>query len=313
MKIVFMGTPDFSAGVLESVIEAGFEVTAVVTQADKPKGRSNKPVYSPVKEVALAHQIPVFQPVKIKTEESIAQLKQFEADLYLVVAYGKMLNKEILTIPRLGSINIHASLLPKYRGAAPIQWAVLNGEQKTGVTIMQMDEGMDTGDILFTKEVELDQTETGESLFDKLCEISRSFIVEVLPKIERGEVTPVKQNEEEATHVGMLTKEMGNLDFTQPAVVLERYVRGLNSWPCAYTYYKGKNLKIWESHVEDREALGPCGTIESVTKEAICINTGEGILAVTSVQLEGKKRMSVHDFLVGNKVEAGEIFTRGIE
>ncbi len=309
MKIVFMGTPDFAAGVLETILEAGYEVTGVVTQSDKPKGRSGKLVYSPVKEVALAHGLPVFQPEKLKTEESIAKLFEFEADIYVVVAYGKMLSQEILDHPRLGCINIHASLLPKYRGAAPIQWAVINGEKVSGVTIQQMELGMDTGDILFTKEYELSKDETGESLFDRLCEVSKELILEALPKIKQGDVHPVKQDESQATHVGMLSKAMGNLDFTRPAVELERLVRGLNSWPCAYTFYEGKNLKIWESFVAGGVATGAPGTVKEVTRDAILVNTGDGVLGLSSVQLEGKKRMDVKDFLLGNHVKANDQFT----
>ena len=313
MKIVFMGTPDFAAGVLESILEAGYEVSLVVTQSDKPKGRSGKMVFSPVKEVALAHGIPVFQPEKLKTPESVSELFQYEADLYVVVAYGKMLSQEMLDHPRLGCMNIHASLLPKYRGSAPIQWAVINGEKKTGVTIQQMELGMDTGDILFTKELELDPKETGESLFDRLCEVSKELIVEALPKNEAGEVTPIKQDESQATHAEMLTKAMGNLDFHKSAVELERLVRGLNSWPCAYTYLQGKVLKIWESELTDRVVNGEPGTVAEVTRDCIYVNTGDGVLGLTSVQLEGKKRMSAHDFLVGNKLQPGESFTRGNE
>lgn len=310
MKIVFMGTPDFAAGVLETIIKAGYEVTGVVTQADKPKGRSGKPVYSPVKEVAIKYGLPVFQPEKLKTPESVERLFLFEADLYVVVAYGKMLSQEILDHPRLGCINIHASLLPKYRGAAPIQWAIINGEKVSGVTIQQMELGMDTGDILFTKEYELAADETGESLFERLCECSKELILEALPKIEAGDIHPVKQDESLATHVGMLSKSMGNLDFSKPAEELERLVRGLNSWPCAYTFYEGKNLKIWESYVAEGEANGEPGSVAVVTKDTICVNTGEGLLGLKSVQLEGKKRMDVKDFLLGNHVKVQDVFER---
>jgi len=239
-------------------------------------------------------------------------LKQYPADVFVVAAFGQILSKEILEMPPLGCVNIHASLLPKYRGAAPIQWAILDGEKETGVTIMQMNEGLDTGDILLQDTVEITDTETGESLFDKLAECGAKLIVEALPKLAAKELIPVKQNEEESSYAKILHKSIGKLDFSQPAVVLERKVRGLNSWPSAFTFFNGKTLKIWEAFVEDeKESVKDClpGTVCEVRKDAICVKTGEGILRITSVQLEGKKRMETAAFLLGNKIEEGFVFT----
>ena len=310
MKVVYMGTPDFSVGALEAIIHSGHEVTAVVTQPDKPKGRSKELQISPVKACALKYNLPVFQPVKIKEAEAVARLREFEADIFVVAAFGQILSKEILTMPKYGCVNIHASLLPKYRGASPIQWAVLNGEEVSGVTIMQMDEGIDTGDILMQETVALDAKETGESLFDKLAVCGADLIVKALDAIEAGKVTPIPQDETESSHVGMLKKEFGRMDFSQDAIVLERKIRGLNSWPSAYTYLKGKTLKIWDADVvtADKSPKAQCGEVLEVTKDSFLVMTGDGLLAIKEVQLEGKKRMDVKSFLLGNAIEKGMIF-----
>lgn len=313
MKVVFMGTPDFAVGALEEIIKAGHEVTAVVTQPDKPKGRGKEMQISAVKACALSHNLPVFQPVKIKTPEAVAQLRTYEADIFVVAAFGQILSKEILEMPKYGCVNIHASLLPKYRGAAPIQWAVIDGEEETGVTIQQMNEGVDTGDILMQEVVKLDAKETGASLFDKLAVCGAQLIVKTLVEIEKGSLTPVKQDESKSTHAKMLNKEMGRLDFSQDAVVLERKIRGLNSWPSAYTYFKGKTLKIWDADVTDMMSADDvfneeCGTVCEVTKDSFSIVTGKGCLRVKEVQLEGKKRMEVSAFLLGYPMEKGMVF-----
>jgi len=242
----------------------------------------------------------------------VAVLKEYEADIYVVAAFGQILSKEILDIPKYGCINIHASLLPKYRGASPIQQAVIDGEEKTGITIQQMNEGVDTGDILYQKEILLDPKETGASLFDKLADLGAQAIVEVLPLIEGGEVQPIPQDESCATHVKMIQKSQGLIDWSQSAVVIERLVRGLNSWPSAYTFLKGRQIKIWDADVaadpgEDCGSKEP-GTVVSVDKESIMVQTGSGGLRILSLQPEGKKRMSAHDFLLGYKVECGEVF-----
>lgn len=307
MKVVFMGTPDFSVGALEALVKAGHEVTAVVTQPDRQKGRSLEMCFSPVKECALRYELPVFQPEKIKTAEAVEVLRRYEADIFVVAAFGQILSKEILEMPKYGCINIHASLLPKYRGAAPIQWAILNGDAVTGVTIMQMNEGLDTGDILTTKEVEISAEETGESLFDKLAIAGAELLIETLPEIEKGTLTPIKQEEEKASHVRMLTKEMGKIDWEKEAIVLERLVRGMNSWPSAYCRLRNKNMKVWRAAVLEEDTDARPGEIVNVTKDALYIQTGKGQLVLQEVQLESKKRMPVKDFLIGYQLEAGEI------
>lgn len=312
MKIVFMGTPDFAAGALRALVEAGHQITAVVTQPDRPKGRGKGLALSPVKEYALSQGIEVFQPVRIKQQESVEALKRYEADVYVVAAFGQLLSAQILGIPRFGCLNIHASLLPKYRGAAPIPWAILNGDEKTGITIMQMDEGLDTGDMLMQRELLIEADETADSLHDKLMFLGAEMIVETLPLLEEGRLMPVRQKEEEATHVGKLDKDFGRIKWQEAAEVIERKVRGLNSWPSAYTFYRGKRLKVWEASVV-REASARSvppeeyGTITGVQKDGFYVRTGDGILRVNSVQPEGKKRMLVKEFLLGYPLKEGEI------
>ena len=249
MKLIFMGTPDFSVGTLEALIEAGHTITLVVSQPDKPKGRGHELIPTPVKAAALKHNLPIYQPQRLRGELAEEMIRKTEADAIVVVAFGQLIPQSILDMKKYGCINVHASLLPKYRGAAPIQWAVIDGERESGVTIMQMDAGLDTGDILLVKKVPLDDKETGGSLFDKLSGIGASACVEALEKLEKGELTPVKQGESPTAYAKMLTKEMGKIDFSRPAAELERLVRGLNPWPSAYTKLGGKTLKIWEAEV----------------------------------------------------------------
>ena len=307
MKIVFMGTPDYAATALEAILQAGYEVTGVVCQPDKPKGRSGALAACPVKECALKYNLPVFQPERIKRPEAVAELKKFPADVFVVAAFGQILSEEILTMPKYGCINIHASLLPKYRGAAPIQWCIVDGEKETGVTIMQMDAGIDTGDILFTKKVEITEEETGGSLFDKLSQAGAELIVEALPKIEAGEVNPVKQEEALSNYARMLKKEDGQINWKRPAEEIGRQVRGMDPWPSAYTYYKGKQFKIWKAQAVEggTEGLQP-GTIAQIEKQGIWIACGSGMLQVTEAQLEGKKRMSAADLMNGRSLEMNE-------
>lgn len=304
MKIVFMGTPDFAVGALEALIEAGHEITLVVTQPDKPKGRSIALQFPPVKECALKYGIEVFQPVRIKTPENVAQLKKYEADLFVVAAFGQILSQEILDMPKYGCINIHASLLPKYRGSSPIQRAILDGEEKTGVTIMQMDIGVDTGDMLYKKEYVIKDTDTFETLHDELRDIGGVAIVEALELLQKGELMPEKQRDEDSCRAPMIQKEMGLLDFTKTAKELDRQVRGLNPWPSAFTHYQGKVLKVWKASPVEGE--GTPGEVILVEKDSITVACGTGALKIYELQLEGKKRMSTHDFLLGVKVTAGE-------
>ena len=309
IRIVYMGTPDFAVEPLEAIIKAGYEVAAVVTQPDKQKGRGKEVKMTPVKECALRHGIPVFQPVKIKEPEAVAELEKYQADLFVVAAFGQLLSEEILNMPEYGCINIHASLLPAYRGAAPIQWAVLNGEKESGVTIMQMDKGLDTGDMLLKRSVELSPKETRDSLHDKLMHLGAELIVEALPKLEKGELVPEKQKDELSSYAKKLTKAMGQIDWSKDAVSLERWIRGLNSWPSAYTFFGGKTLKIWEAQVAEENGAQKAepGQVVSVSREGFTVACGQGALQILSLQLEGKKRVLTREFLLGYQVEPGMI------
>ena len=310
MKVVFMGTPDFAVCTLEAIIQAGHEVAAVITQPDKQKGRGKEISMSPVKVKALEHNIEVFQPLKVRNPEFMDILKKISPDIIVVVAYGQILSKEILELPKYGCVNVHASLLPKYRGAAPIQWAVIDGEKEAGVTIMQMDEGLDTGDILMVEKVKLDAKETGGSLFDRLSDVGAQLLVKTIEGLEAGTITPVKQDDSESTYVKMLHKSFGKMDFNKSAAELERLIRGLNPWPSAFTYIDGKMLKIWDADVTDNisevqtEEVKP-GQVVTVGKNTFTIACGQGYLVVNEVQLEGKKRMDSGSFLRGNQLEAG--------
>lgn len=304
MKVVFMGTPDFAVSTLEAIYNAGHEIVLVVTQPDKPRGRSGKLVPSDVKAWAMEHDLEVFSPDRIKKPENVEYLKNFEADVFVVTAYGQMLSQEILDMPRLGCVNVHASLLPKYRGAAPIQWAVINGDEITGVTTQMMELSCDTGDILQTIEYRIAPDETGGSLFDKLAGLGGELAVSTIEALEKGEITRTPQNESEATHVSMFSKEFGHIDFTKSAIEIERLIRGLNPWPSAYTSIDGKTLKLWRAEVV--EATAQPGEIVAVDKDSMTVACGSGALKVLELQLEGKKRMSCGDFLRGNSVEIGK-------
>ena len=310
MKAVFMGTPDFAVPTLQKMIDMGIEVTAVVTQPDKAKGRGKKVIYSPVKECALAHDLPVYQPVRIRKEpEFIQTLRDMQPDVIVVVAFGQILPKEILDIPRLGCVNVHASLLPKFRGAAPIQWSIIDGEEVTGVTTMLMDVGLDTGDMLLKAEIPMNPKETGGSLHDKLAAVGGELLEKTLIGLEAGTIVPEKQDDSQAgEYARMLDKELGHIDFNQPAVVIERLIRGLNPWPSAYTYIDGKTLKIWEAEVLGRNYGCEYGEVAEVTRNCLIIQTGIGALSVKSVQLQGKKRMDIAAFLNGYTIEKGTRF-----
>ena len=311
MKILFMGTPDFAAGILSSIVEnTGHEVVTVVTQPDRPKGRSSELVASPVKEYAKDHDIPVLQPAKIKEASEVARLKGIDADIYVVAAFGQILSKEILDIPKFGCINVHASLLPEYRGAAPIQWAIADGKKVTGVTIQQMNEGVDTGDIISSSEVEISDDETGESLFDRLMEEGKTLIAATLDMIENGSISPIPQDESKATYAKILKKEMGCIDFARSAQEIERTVRAFTPWPGGFTYLDGKMLKIKKCRAcGENDGYEP-GTITHVSKDEIVVSCGSGSLGISVVQPEGKKQMPVHDYLLGNPIRVGTKFTK---
>ncbi len=308
MKIIFMGTPDFSVGTLEALIAAGHEIVLAVTQPDKPKGRGKAMQFPPVKETALAHGIEVYQPRRVREPECIDYLRTFQADIIVVVAFGQILPKEILTMPPYGCVNVHASLLPKYRGAAPIQWAVINGDRVSGVTTMRMDEGLDTGDMILREEVVLNSKETGGSLFDKLSAVGADLCVRTLSAIADGSAVYVPQDHAAATKVGLIRKQFGRIDWNRPARQLECLIRGLNPWPSAYTQWNDKTLKIWDADVlPENTELSP-GRVVRVTKNAVHVQTGEGILVLNEVQLEGKKRMTCDAFLRGNAMREGDTF-----
>lgn len=326
MKIVFMGTPDFAVPALKALAEsAKHEVSLVVTQPDRPRGRSGKPAPSDVKLCAEQYGIPVFQPEKVREEAAVERLRRENADIFVVAAFGQLLPKTILEMPRFGCINIHGSLLPAYRGAAPVQWAVLDGQKEAGDTIMQMNEGLDTGDILMQESIPLSADETAGSLYDKLSSMGGPLLLKALDAIEAGTVTPVPQGDSGTHYAKMLRKEMGNIDWTKSAEEIGRLVRGLNPWPSAYTHWNGKMLKIWMAETVTQEELSALGcdekngmdlkeaqpgTVMIVTKDTLMVQTGDGLLALTELQMEGKKRMPVQTFLMGCRLQTGEKLER---
>lgn len=307
MRIIFMGTPDFSVGTLEALAAAGHDICLAVTQPDKPKGRGKEMQYTPVKEAAIRLGIPVYQPKKVRDPECVEELRKYNADVMVVVAFGQILPKEILDMTRWGCINVHASLLPKYRGAAPIQWAIIEGEKVTGVTTMQMDEGLDTGDMIMKTEVPITEDETGESLHDKLAEAGAKLCVETLKAVEDGTAVFEKQGESPTAYAKMLDKKLGNIDWTQSAARIGRLVRGLNSWPSAYTYWNGKVLKIWKAKAVPGVPGQEPGTVTAVGKNDFTVQTGDGGLQVFELQIPGKKRMETGAFLRGYTLEAGTV------
>lgn len=310
MRIVFMGTPDFSVPTLESLIQSCHQVVGVVTQPDKPKGRGKEIQMSPVKETALRHGISVYQPVRARDEAFVEEMRALKPDVMVVIAFGQILSRELLEVPAYGCINIHASLLPAYRGAAPIQWAVINGDKETGITTMMMDVGMDTGDMLEKTVVTLDEKETGGSLFDRLSLLGGELILSTLEKLEQGTLIRTPQEHEKATYVKKIPKSLGDIDWAMDAASIERLIRGLNPWPSAYTRWNGKMLKLWEAEVLPDSGLGRCGEVLEADGDRLTVKTGDGVLKINSLQLEGKKRMDTAAFLRGYPVEAGSVMER---
>ena len=317
MNILFMGTPDFARDSLEAVYNAGYNILGIVTNPDRPKGRGMKLVASPVKEFALEKKLEIFQPEKVKkNEEFIEQIKALNPDVICVVAYGKILPKEILDIPRLGCINVHGSLLPKYRGAAPIQWAVLNGDKTTGVTTMYMDVGMDTGDMILKQEVEIGENETTGELWDRLSKIGGELLVETLKQIENGTAPREKQGDDFSV-APMLSKDMAKIDWkNKTAQEIKNLVRGLNPIMGAYTFLNGSKIKFWkvgivnsiDFDVDKAQSLENGSVLVSDQKQGLFIKTKQGILSVLEIQGENAKRMSIGDFLRGNKIEEFQVF-----
>lgn len=310
MRIVFMGTPDFSVNVLVSLVNAGHEVAAVVTQPDKPKGRGKAVLMTPVKEKALEYQIPVYQPVKVRDPEFVKVMEDLAPDAIVVVAFGQIIPKAILDIPKLGCVNIHASLLPKYRGAAPIQWAVIDGEKETGITTMMMDTGLDTGAMLEKTVVPIEKDETGGSLHDKLSREGAKLILSTLEGLEKKTIVPVPQPEEGTCYASRLTKTLGDIDWNASAESIERLVRGLNPWPSAYTMWNGKTLKIWSAEVAEWNEEGKPGQVVACDSNSLLVKTGDKALSIKELQLEGKKRMDISSFLRGYAVECGTVLER---
>ena len=312
MRLIYMGTPDFAAAALEKLVEAGHDILAVVTQPDKKSGRGQGLIYSPVKEVALKHDIEVLQPVKARDEAFVEKIAGLEPEAIVVAAYGQILPLPFLAIPKYGCINIHASLLPAYRGAAPIQWSIIDGKETTGVTIMRMDEGIDTGDMILKEEVEICKSETGGSLHDKLSVAGAKLIVKALAQIEAGTATFTPQPEMSTTkYASMLKKDMGKIDWSKGAAEIERLIRGLDPWPSAYTFFKGKTLKIWKASVAENPLGLLPGMVFDVDKKGFKTACGDGALKIESLQIEGKKRMDTADFLRGNALSEGDRFGEG--
>lgn len=311
MRAIFMGTPDFAVATLEEIIKAGHEVVLVVSQPDKAVGRSKALKYTPVKACALAHGIEVYQPERVREESCVEYLRGYEPDIIIVEAFGQIIPKAILDMPRFGCVNVHASLLPKYRGAAPIQWAIINGDTVTGVTTQRMAEGIDTGDMIMKQEVIIREDETGGSLFDRLSKTGAKLCVKTMEAIEAGTAVYTPQDESMATHTKKIYKELGSIDWSKDAKSIECLIRGLDPWPSAYTRLDDRTLKIWKAQVIPANFGDAPGCIVKVEKNRILVQTGEGTLSLLEVQLEGKKRMPVEAFLNGYEVKEGTYFKRG--
>lgn len=315
MRIVFMGTPAFAVPSLDALIQSKHTVIGIVTQPDRPKGRGQALVPPPIKQVAEQHGLACIQPEKMKAPEVEETLRAWQPDVIAVAAFGRILRKNILTLPPLGCVNVHASLLPKFRGAAPIQWAVMQGEQETGVTTMLMDEGMDTGAILLQKRIPIDPQETPLELSPRLAQLGAALLVETLDRLEQGTLTPQPQDHDKATMAPLLTKEDGLIVWSWPAETIVNRILGLIPWPGSYTYLEGERLMVWRAQVEqgssssgDPSAPVP-GTVLSADKTTIRVVAGRGIVAITEVQPPNRKRMTAEQFLAGHPIRAGIVLT----
>lgn len=308
MNVVFMGTPDFAVEALKALISK-HKVLAVITQPDKQKGRGKKMMFPPVKECALENNIPVYQPEKVRDEEFCKVLEDFKADIFVVVAYGQILPENILNMPKYGCINVHGSLLPKYRGAGPIQWSIIDGEEKTGVTIMYMEKGLDCGDMILKKEIVIEDNETFETLHDKMALVGADALLEALELFEKGEVKAEKQDDSLSTYAPKITKETGHIDWSKSSKEIRNLIRGLNPTPCAYTYYGEEVFKIWfAEEISDKEYKGQAGEIvEIINKKGFVVKTGDTALHITEIQAKGGKRMNTADYLRGHSIEIGVI------
>ncbi len=307
MKIIYMGTPDFAAVSLNALLDAGYDVMAVFTQPDKPKGRGHKLAFSPVKEIAVAHDIPVYQPTTLKNEEIQQVIRDMAPDMIVVVAYGKLLPEAVLNVPPLGCINVHGSLLPKYRGAAPIQWSVLNGDKETGITTMYMAKGMDTGDIILQDVTPIGEDETAAELFDRMAVLGAQTLLKTIPMLEAGTAPRIPQDEAEASHVSMLSKDQAQIDFTKTADEVHHFICGMSDWPCAFTAIDGKRLKVYRSHRSTLTSKQSAGSVVE-SKKVLTVVCGDGkCVELTEVQYDNGKRMAADAFLRGHSVEIGTV------
>lgn len=306
MRIIFMGTPDFAVPCLDMLVKEGHDVCLVVTQPDKPKGRGKKMLFPPVKEKALEYEIEVFQPVKVRETEAVEKLKEYNADIIVVVAFGQILPESILNMPKYGCVNVHGSLLPKYRGAAPIQWSVINGDKETGVTTMYMEKGLDTGDMLLKASFEITEDDTYGSVHDKMCVLGADVLKETLVKIENGTIEREKQNDSLSNYAPMISKDTGHIDWNKTSDEIINLIRGLDPVPAAWTVYNGEVLKIWKAvkYYSDNES-GKCGEISYITKKGFAVKTGDGFVLVTEIQARGGKRMATDAYMRGHAIEKG--------
>lgn len=313
MKIVFMGTPDFALPTLRALHQSPHEIQAVVTQPDRPKGRGRELQASPIKQYAVANGLPVVQPEKAGDSEFIDRLRALQPDLIVVIAYGQILKEKLLQVPQYFCMNIHASLLPKYRGAAPINWVLIDGEAETGVTTMKMDAGLDTGDILLRRKVKISPADTAQTLHDTLAEAGAGLTLETLDRLERKALQPIPQNHAEFTYAPKLKKEDGWIRWDQPAHAIQNRVRGLDPWPGAYGFLQGQRLRLCRVETAEGTVADPPGTVVRVSDYGIEVGTTEGRLIVTELQPEGKKRMSAGSFLLGHAVTVGATFAAAPE
>jgi methionyl-tRNA formyltransferase len=307
-RVVFFGTPAFAIPILQNLLQGSEEVVAVVTQPDREKGRGRKVVPPPVKELALQQGQALFQPEKVREETFQKKIKDLQPDLFVLVAYGQILPKSLLEIPKHGAVNVHASLLPKHRGAAPIPWAILNGERVTGITTMMMDEGMDTGDILLQTEIPIGDGETSQTLHDQLALLGAKLLSETVKGMKAGSVHPIPQDHSKATYAPPLKKEDGKIDWSKGAKEIDRQVRALNPWPGAFTEWNGQLLKIYKGEVREEISEREAGIVSWVGSDFIELGTGKDSFLIKEVQLEGKRRMSVQDFLAGHPIPVGTVF-----
>jgi len=308
-RIIFFGTPNFAIPTLKYLLQGPDEVIAVVTQPDREKGRGRKVIPSPVKELALQHGLTLLQPEKVREEAFQEKMKSLQPELFVVVAYGQILPKSLLKIPKHGAVNVHASLLPKYRGAAPIPWAILKGERLTGVTTMMMDEGMDTGDILLQIEIPIGEEETSETLHDRLALLGAQLLLETVRGMKAGNLHPIPQDHSKATYAPPLKKEDGRMDWSKEAKEIDRQVRAFNPWPGAFTEWNGQLLKIYRGEVRGKKSIGKAGTVAWVGLDFIEVETGKDFFLIKEVQLEGKRRMGVREFISGHPITVGTTFT----